>query len=153
MPKCNEIMTPDPNFCLPNTCVAEVAKLMKSKNIGPVPVIEDEDCHRLVGIVTDRDLVINALAEGRDINSTRVEQVMTPRPLTCNPDDDIVTAIEMMETNQVRRLPVVDRHGKLVGIISQGDIAIRMSKTKKAGELLQEISKPEIISRALRRRA
>lgn len=151
MPKCNEIMTPDPDFCLPNTCVADVAKLMKSKNIGPVPVVDND--HRLVGIVTDRDLVINALAADRDINSTRADQVMSPRPYTCSPADDIATAIEMMETNQIRRLPVVDRHGKLIGIISQGDIAIRMSKTKKAGELLEAISKPEIISRKLRRRA
>jgi CBS-domain-containing membrane protein len=78
---------------------------------------------------------------------------MSPRPHTCSPDDDIATAIGRMEINQIRRLPVVDRYGKLVGIISQGDIAIRTSKTKKAGELLEAISKPEIINRQLRRRA
>jgi len=153
MPTCNQIMTPDPDFCLCSTPVAEVAKLMKSKNIGAVPVLDSEDDRRLVGIVTDRDLVLNAMAAGRDVNATCAEQVMSPRPRTCSPADDIATAIEIMETNQVRRLPIVDQYGKLVGIISQADVAIRMSKTKKAGELLQEISKPEIINRQLRRRA
>jgi len=146
-------MTPDPNFCLPDTTLAEVAKLMKSKNIGPVPVIQDEDSRKLIGIITDRDLVINAVAADRDTAATGAISAMTPAPRTCNPDDDVEMAIELMETYQVRRVPIVDQSGKLVGIISQGDIATRMHKPKKTSELLEEISKPEIMNRELKRKA
>jgi len=135
-------MTPNPKCCLPSDNAVQAARLMKIEDVGSLPVCGSGDSRRLVGIVTDRDLALNVVAEGRDPNSTRIESIMTREPYTCREDEDLKTALERMEDNQVRRIPVVDRNGMLTGIISQADLATRVRSREKTAEMVAEISRP-----------
>ena len=140
MKKCNEVMTKNPVCCLPNDMVAKVAQLMKSKDIGPVPIIENEQTKRLVGIVTDRDLALKIVAEGRDAKSTKAEEVMTRKVVTCRGEDDVQKALDAMSEHQLRRIPVVDNDNKIVGIIAQADVATRVDQPAKTAEVVKDIS-------------
>jgi CBS domain-containing protein len=140
MKKCDEVMTKDPICCLPNDMVVNVARLMKRENIGPIPVIENEKTRKLVGIVTDRDLALKIVAEGRDAKSTKVEEVMTRKVVTCRADDGLQVAVDAMSEHQLRRIPVVDNDNKILGIISQADIAIRVDQPEKTAAMVKEIS-------------
>ena len=143
MKKCDEVMTKDPVCCLPNDSVAKAAELMKSENIGSIPVIENRQSQRLVGIVTDRDLALTIVAEGRDAKSTPVEAVMTRELVTCLADDDLQKALGAMAEHQLRRIPVVDNNNKIVGIIAQADVATRLDEPEKTGEMVKEISQDQ----------
>ena len=140
MKKCNEVMTKDPVCCLPNDSVAKAAELMKSGNIGSIPVIENEQSQKLVGIVTDRDLALAIVAEGRDARSTPVEAVMTRQLVTCLADDDLEKALGAMAEHQLRRIPVVDHDHRIVGIIAQADVATRLDEPESTGEMVKGIS-------------
>ena len=140
MKKCNEVMTKNPVCCLPNDMVAKVAQLMKSKDIGPVPIIENEQTKQLVGIVTDRDLALKIVAEGRDAKSTKAEEVMTRKVVTCRGEDDVQKALDAMSEHQLRRIPVVDNDNRIVGIIAQADVATRVDQPAKTAEVVKDIS-------------
>jgi CBS domain-containing protein len=140
MKKCSEVMTENPVYALPDDTVDKVAQLMKKEDIGPVPVVDDERNKRLVGIVTDRDLALKVVAEGRDPQTTKVEEVMTRKLITCRPDDDVESAMKAMAQYQLRRIPVVDNDDRLVGIISQADVATRVDEPEKTAEVVKEIS-------------
>lgn len=140
MKKCNEVMTKNPVCCLPTDSVAKAAELMKSENIGSIPVIENEQSHKLLGIVTDRDLALTIVATGRDAKSTKVEAVMTRKVVTCLADDDLQQALDAMAEHQLRRIPVVDNDHKIVGIIAQADVATRLDQPEKTAEMVKEIS-------------
>ena len=140
MKKCNEVMTKDPVCCLPNDSVAKAAELMKSEDIGSIPVIENEQTRKLVGIVTDRDLALEIVAEGLDAKSTKVETVMTRKVVTCLADDDLQKALDAMAEHQLRRIPVVDNDKKILGIIAQADVATRVDQPEKTAEMVKEIS-------------
>jgi CBS domain-containing protein len=140
MKKCSEVMTSKPVCCVPNDMVSRAAKLMKVGNIGAIPVVEDEQNRKLVGIVTDRDLALHIVAEGRDPKSTKVEAVMTANVVTCMADDDLQKALDAMASNQLRRIPVVDSENQLVGIIAQADVATRVDQPEKTAEVVKEIS-------------
>src|SRR3990172_8253305 len=101
MKKCNEVMTKNPVCCLPSDFAAKAAELMKSDNIGSIPVIENEQTKKLVGIVTDRDLALKVVAEGLDPKSTKVEAVMTHHLVTCHADDDVQKALDAMAEHQL----------------------------------------------------
>jgi len=133
-------MTKDPVCCLPNDSVAKAAELMKSGNIGSIPVVENEQTKKLVGIVTDRDLALKIIAEGRDAKSTKVETVMTHKVVTCHADDDLQKALDAMTEHQLRRIPVVDNDNRIVGIIAQADVATRADQPEKTAEMVKEIS-------------
>ncbi|HEU5236732.1 MAG TPA: CBS domain-containing protein [Pyrinomonadaceae bacterium] len=139
--KCKEIMTKDPICCLPGDTVDQAAQLMKDEDVGPVPVVADQQTKRLLGIVTDRDLAIKVVAEARQIAAVTVEEVMTRNPVTCHADDDLQKAIDTMEKQQVRRIPVVDDDNRIIGIIAQADIATRAHKPETTAEVVEEISK------------
>lgn len=139
---CQDVMTENPECCVPDDTAATVAGIMKTKDVGSVPVCESSRSRRLVGIVTDRDLALHVVAEERDPSSTLVRDVMTRDPITCRPEDDLLQAIEGMQRRQVRRIPIVDREGMLVGIIAQADIATRFGEPEKTAETLEEISRP-----------
>src|SRR5689334_20009100 len=96
MKKCFEVMTQDPTCCLPTDLVSKAAALMKKENVGSIPVIESEQTRRLIGIVTDRDLALNVVADGRDAKSTHVADVMTHNVVTCLVNDDVQTALDAM---------------------------------------------------------
>jgi CBS domain-containing protein len=140
MKKCNEVMTKYPICCLPTDSVAKAAELMKRGNFGSIPVIENEQTQKLVGIVTDRDLALTIVAEGRDPKSTKVEAVMTHNVVTCLADDDLQKALDAMAKQQLRRIPVVDGENKIVGIITQADVATRVDQPEKTAEMVKEIS-------------
>ena len=140
MKKCNEVMTKNPLCCLPEDLVTKAAGLMKSENIGSIPVVENEQTRKLVGIVTDRDLTLKILAEGFDAKSTKVEAVMTRKVVTCRAEDDLQKALDAMSEHQLRRIPVVDGDNKIVGIIAQADVATRVDQPQKTAEMVKEIS-------------
>ena len=138
---CSEIMTRNPEYCLPSDSVMKAAQLMKSKDVGPIPIVDDKDGKRLTGIITDRDLAIKVVAEARDPNTTTVTQVMTGDVATCKESDDVEKALKLMEHRQVRRIPIVDDDKRLMGIIAQADVATRIEGQQKTGEVVEEISK------------
>ena len=131
-----EVMTSEVKACEPTATVADAAKLMAQEDVGPIPVVEDG---RLVGIVTDRDIVVNAVAKGTDVNTATVGDIASRDLVTISPDDDMNDALNLMAQNQVRRLPVVEGD-RLVGIVAQADIA-RTGRDKKTGEVVEEISR------------
>jgi CBS domain-containing protein len=135
--KVRDLMTKEPATVGPDATLGEVATLMKQEDCGSIPVVEDS---RLVGIVTDRDLVIRSIAAGRDPKTQRVSEVMSADPITVGPDDDIAAAEKVMSDRQVRRLPVVEK-GKLVGILVTAQVA-RSENERKTGATLKEISEP-----------
>ena len=140
MKKCNEVMTKNPVCCLPDHIVSKVAQLMKSKDIGPVPIIENEQTRKLVGIVTDRDLALKIVAEGRDPKSTKAEEVMTRKVVTCRAEDDLQKALDQMSGHKLRRIPVVDNNNGIVGIIAQADVATRVDQPEKTAAVVRGIS-------------
>jgi CBS domain-containing protein len=138
--KCRDVMTEDLVFCTPGDLVSKVAQLMKREDIGPVLIVDNEQSKKLVGIVTDRDLAIKVVGEGRDPQKTRVEDVMTRKLVTCHADADVDVAMKAMAQHQLRRIPVVNENMKLVGIISQADVATRVDEPEKTAEVVREIS-------------
>ena len=142
MPKCSEVMTREPVCCEPEDSVAQVAALMKSEDVGSIPVVDSREGRRLVGIVTDRDLVVNVLAEGVAVDRAAIREAMTPNPASCHEDDDIKKAVDLMADRQVRRMPIVDGAGRLCGIIAQADVATRVKRDSTTGELVEAISEP-----------
>ena len=142
MAKCSDVMTRDPVSCEPDEAIARVAEIMKREDVGAVPVIETKASRRLVGIITDRDIVVKVVAAGRDPKSATVREAMTSNPVTCREDEDVSEAVARMAERQVRRMPVVDAEGRLCGIIAQADIATRVHQDKTTGELVEAISEP-----------
>jgi len=142
MKQCKEVMTTNPVCCLPSESLSTVAKMMRDDDIGSVPVIESEQSRKLIGIVTDRDLVVQVMAYACDPKSSKVSDVMTRQIYSCHVDDDLMKAVDTMAEHQLRRLPVVDLDGRIVGIISQADIAIRVDQPEETGKLVRDISVP-----------
>jgi len=140
MKKCRDIMTKNLVTCTPETTIVEVAQLMKTEDIGPVLVVDNDNSKTLVGIVTDRDVVVKVIAERRDVNTTRVGDVMSKKLVTCRADDEVEVAMKAMAQFQLRRIPVVEENMRLVGIISQADLATRVDEPEKTGEMVKEIS-------------
>ena len=140
MKTCEDVMTPNPICCLPTDSVKKAAELMKHENVGPIPVIENEQTRKLVGIITDRDMVMKVIAEGRDASSTMVESVMTRKVVSCRADDNIKKAMGLMSDRQLRRITVVDKDNVILGIISQADIATRQDRPEKTAEVVKDIS-------------
>ncbi|MBI3175299.1 MAG: CBS domain-containing protein [Chloroflexi bacterium] len=141
MKKCKKVMTRNTICCLPVDLVSKAAELMKSGNVGSIPVIENEQTQKLVGIVTDRDLALKVIAMGLDPKSTIVDMVMTHKVVTCLAGADLKKALEAMTENQLRRIPVVSRSNKLLGIISQADVATRSNHPRKTAAMIKGISR------------
>ncbi|HEX6271079.1 MAG TPA: CBS domain-containing protein [Anaerolineales bacterium] len=142
MKKASEVMTKDLVWCSPDDTVSKAAQLMKTEDIGPILIVDNEESRRLVGIVTDRDLALKVVGEGRDPNTTKVEEVMTRKLVTARADDEVENAMKAMAQYQLRRIPVVDENDRLVGIIAQADVATRVDKPEKTAEVVKEISEP-----------
>jgi CBS domain-containing protein len=133
--KVSEVMTRTVQVVKPQSGLAEAAMIMKENDFGCLPVLDGE---QLVGILTDRDIATRFVAEGRDASTSLVDDIMTPTVVHAYDDQDLEEAADLMATWQVRRLPVLDRRGRLVGILSLGDIASR--DLKSAGWALEHIS-------------
>lgn len=137
-----DVMTTNPECVTPGTTIREAAQLMQRENVGIIPVVEEKGSKRLVGVVTDRDIAIRIVAEGRD-GGTRVSEIMTSDQIkTCAPDDDVNDAMEVMANEQVRRVPIIDDRGALVGIIAQADIVRKARDGNRAESTVQQISEP-----------
>jgi CBS domain-containing protein len=134
--QCREIMTTNVTSVSPSAPIREAAAMMRDGDIGSLPVVENG---RLVGIVTDRDIVVRAIAEGADA-STLVSSAMTADVFSVKPDDFVFEAIRLMGDKQVRRIPVVSDDGKLAGIIAMADIALEVEDEREIAEALEEIS-------------
>ncbi|HEX6644796.1 MAG TPA: CBS domain-containing protein [Gemmatimonadales bacterium] len=141
--KASDLMTPDPACITPNDSVQDAARMMGSYNVGSLPVVEGGDNKRLIGIVTDRDLALGVIGEGRF--DAKVGDIMTPNPRTVRKDDDLEAASRIMAEEQVRRVPVVDEKGHVVGMIAQADLALAEAGVtdRKVGEVVERISQPE----------
>jgi CBS domain-containing protein len=136
--KIQEVMTADVSYVRPDTSILEIARKMRDDDIGSVPVVDND---RLVGMVTDRDIVIRVLAEGRTMQSGTARDAMSPGILYCFDDESVEDVLDKMGDQQIRRLPVLNRDKRLVGVVSLGDLSLA-GKRKAAGEALQEISQP-----------
>jgi CBS domain-containing protein len=134
--KIREIMTTDVTTAELNTTLEEIATIMRHEDVGAVPILDDGE---LAGIVTDRDIVVRCVAEGRDPGECSAEDVLSEGLVTISPDDDVNEAAAIMSRNQVRRLPVL-QDGKLVGVVSLGDIAVKEGNDEVSGDALEDIS-------------
>ena len=131
-----DAMTSNPSNVETSSSVVEAARLMKSEDVGSIPVTEGD---RLVGIVTDRDIAIRVVAEGKDVRSVTVGEIASKDLVTVDPQQDLDEALRLMAQHQVRRLPVVEEDGRLVGILAQADIAHQGDDTK-TGQVVEQIS-------------
>ena len=136
MGQIRELMTVRPRTVQAGASIVEAAKLMRGEDSGIAPIIDGE---RLVGVVTDRDIAIRVVAEGRDPRETKVDEIASQNLVTIDPQQDLDEALRLMALHQVRRLPVVEEDGKLVGIVAQADVARRV-EAERLGGVLQEIS-------------
>ena len=134
--RCREIMTRNVQTASPDMTLSDVAAMMREGDMGAVPVVDNG---KLAGIVTDRDIVVRCIAEGKDI-STPISQAMTTELFTVGQDDFVFEAIRLMGDKQVRRVPVVGKDGELAGIIAMADVALETEDRVEIAETLEEIS-------------
>lgn len=148
--RASEIMTENPEAVTPETSLADVAKRMRELDVGIIPVVEDGENRRLKGVITDRDITVRAVAEGKD-GSAKVSECMTSHVESVNKNDAIDSVLDVMRREQVRRVPVTDREGRLVGIIAQADLAVdyagfdhrREHKVERTVERISEPARPD----------
>jgi CBS domain-containing protein len=136
MGQIKELMTVKPRTVKTGDSIVDAAKLMKGEDTGVAPIVDGD---RLVGVITDRDIAIRVVAEGRDPQSTTVDEIASRNLVTIDPQQDLDEALRLMAQHQVRRLPVVEEDGKLVGILAQADVA-RHADSSRTGEVVEEIS-------------
>lgn len=140
--RAQDIMTRDPRSVTPDTPLSQAARVMKEEDVGVVPVVEREGSRRLVGMLTDRDIAIRVVAEERDAVGTPVREVMSAQVTTCRVDDSVEDVMRTMGREQVRRIPVVDEGGNLVGIVAQADVVREAPNDRKAERTIEQISQP-----------
>ena len=136
----NEIMTENPACCTADTSLQEVAKMMASNDCGCIPVVEDTAHNKPIGMITDRDITIRTLGEGKNPMDLTAGDVMTKNVVTVTSDTSVEDCCNLMEDNQIRRIAVVDENGSCCGMVAQADIAINANDNKTA-EMVQEVSK------------
>ena len=139
--KIKDVMTTSVECVRPETTLQEAAAKMKSLNVGSLPVCEGD---RPIGIITDRDIVVRAIAEGRDPRTTRVPEAMTAEVVSVPETADVKEAARLMKDRQIRRIVVVDPNKRVVGIVSLGDIAVDAHDDKMSGDVLQKVSKDAV---------
>jgi CBS domain-containing protein len=145
-----DVMTTNPRYCVPGDTSTHAARIMKDKNVGIVPIIASDIDHKLIGVVTDRDLCLAIVAQNVQPDSVQVRQCMTTPIVTVWPEDDVQKALALMSENQVRRIPVVNEDGMLEGMVATADIVQRASVSsdkmydafKKISEPTEQASKP-----------
>lgn len=136
--KIREIMTPDAQCVGPDETLVDAASLMRQLDVGVLPVCAET---KVVGMITDRDITVRAVADARDPGATKVREIMSPGSVSVFEDDDVDEAVRVMEEHQVRRAPVFNHEERLVGIVSLGDIAVDASAAL-SGEALKRVSQP-----------
>jgi CBS-domain-containing membrane protein len=142
--KASDIMTKDPTCCTPQTTAQQAARLMREHDCGSLPVCAgDGGADRIIGMVTDRDLALRILADGRS-PETPVREAMSSQVISCRPDEDLDKVERLMAEHQVRRLPVVDSQGRVIGIVAQADLALHRKEVGEAdfSKVVESISEP-----------
>lgn len=134
--KVREAMHKGAQWCPPDTSIRDIARLMREHDIGSVPIGEND---RLIGMVTDRDIVCRGVADARDLDSLTAREVMSEGIIYCQADEDLEDAVHLMEQKQIRRLPVIDENKRMVGILALGDVSHAGARTL-SGEILQAVS-------------
>ena len=132
-----EVMTSNPCTIDADKTVAYAAKMMRDEDVGIAPIVEGQ---RLVGVLTDRDIAVRVVAEGRDPEQVKVTEVASRDLVTLDPQQDLDEALRLMARHQVRRLPVVEEDGRLVGVVAQADVA-KDADTRQTGEVVEQISR------------
>lgn len=140
--KVREVMSRDPACCLPSEKAQSVAKIMRDRDVGSLPVITDHQSRKLIGMITDRDLCCSVIADGLDPKNTPIEKFISSNPVTCRDGENVEKCERAMQEHQLRRIPVVDAEGACIGIVSQADVALK-DKPERVSKTVSEISKPE----------
>lgn len=136
--KVSDVMTRNPACARSDDSVKKAAEIMKEINVGAVPVLEGDTA---VGILTDRDITVRLIAEGRDPQQTRIGDIMSSNPVACDENTDVQDALQLMSDKQLRRVLVKDSQDKVTGVVSLGDLAVKLGK-KPSGDALKDISEP-----------
>jgi CBS domain-containing protein len=139
--KIRDIMTPEPVCCTPEDSAQKVATMLRDQDIGSMPVVLDQSSRKLAGVITDRDLCCNVVAQGLDPAETKVDRIFSIHPITCRDGENIAACEQLMEQHQIRRIPVIDGEGCCIGIVSQADLALH-EKPEKVSKVMAEVSKP-----------
>jgi CBS domain-containing protein len=137
-----QLMTSNPACCTPDTPLPEVARMMLRCDCGEIPVVESTTSMRPMGVITDRDITIRAVAEGRNPLEMTAASCMTQRCITVRETASIMDCIHLLEEHKIRRIPVVDDQGRICGIVSQADVARRIDH--HAAEVLKQVSQPPV---------
>ena len=135
-----ELMTSNPACCTPDTPLQEVARMMLQCDCGEIPVVDSRESMRPIGVITDRDITVRVVAEGKNPLEMRASDCMTRPCITVGADASIMDCIHLLEEHQIRRIPVVDMRGRCCGIVSQADVARRIDH--HAAEVLKQVSQP-----------
>ena len=138
--KIREIMSSDPACCVLSDSAQTVARTLCVRNIGSMPVVVDQESRKLVGMITDRDLCCSVIAEGLDRKTTAIEKLISLPPLACRDGENLETCERLMQEHQVRRIPIVDAEGRVIGIVSQADLALH-DEAERVSKTVAEISK------------
>jgi CBS domain-containing protein len=136
-----DIMTQKVDCCTPETALRDVAMMMANEDVGSIPVVDDRNSMKPVGIVTDRDITCRIVAKGQNPLDKQARDAMSPSLTTIRDDMDVDRCLSVMEQKQIRRVPVIDQSGKVCGIIAQADIALK-AQPQKTAELVKDVSKP-----------
>jgi CBS domain-containing protein len=139
--KVREAMTFNPICCIPSDTAQNVAQMLRDNNVGSVPVVSDKQSRKLVGIITDRDICCSIVAAGFDTNTITIEEYMHSNTVTCRDGENLDKCERAMQEKQIRRIPVVDGNGIVIGIVSQADLALK-DNPEKVSKTVSEISKP-----------
>jgi CBS domain-containing protein len=140
--KIRDAMTPDPVCCLTTDSAQKVAGMLCKQDIGSIPVVTDHESRKLIGIITDRDLCCSVIADGLDPKSTPIEKFVSLNPVACREGENLDNCERLMQEYQVRRIPIVDGEGCVIGIVSQADLALK-DKPEKVAKTVAEVSKPQ----------
>jgi CBS domain-containing protein len=140
--KIRDAMTPDPVCCLTTDSAQKVAGMLCKQDVGSIPVVTDHESRKLIGMITDRDLCCSVIADGLDPKSTPIEKFVSLNPVSCREGENLDNCERLMQEHQVRRIPLVDGDGRVIGIVSQADLALK-DKPEKVAKTVAEVSKPQ----------
>lgn len=139
--KVREVMTRDPLCCIPEDTAQKIAIMLRDQDIGSMPVILDLSSRKLVGFITDRDLCCKVIAKGLDPATTKIDRIFSLNAISCREGENVNNCEDLMQRHQVRRIPVVDVEGCVIGIVSQADLALKEGP-EKVSTTIAEISRP-----------
>ena len=138
--KVREVMSRDPACCVLSDSAQTVARILCQRNIGSMPVVADQESRKLVGMITDRDLCCSVIAQGLDPTTTKIEKFISLPPLSCRDGENIETCERLMQEHRIRRVPIVDAEDRVIGMVSQADLALH-DKPERVSKTVAEISK------------